>query len=78
MLNNAFNYASGIASIISLILALSPFFPAYKALIRYALVLFLGMLIGGLFATASAQTIVLQFEGSITQVLLLGGQWFVP
>jgi glucan phosphoethanolaminetransferase (alkaline phosphatase superfamily) len=71
VLSNAFNYVAGVASIISLILALTPFFPTYKTHIRYAAVFFIGVLLGSLFATASAQTIVFQFEGSVTQVMLL-------
>jgi len=73
LLNNAFNYIAGIASIVSLILTLTPYFPTYKNHFRFAMVFFLGLLIGSLFATASTQTVVLQFEGTLTQTLLLGG-----
>jgi hypothetical protein len=71
MLSNTFNYVAGAASIISLIIALTPYFPEYKGYIRYAAVFFIGTLAGSLFASASSQAIVFQFEGSVTQMMLL-------
>jgi hypothetical protein len=71
MLSNVFNYVAGAASIISLVVALTPYFPAYKSYIRYMTVFFFGTLVGSLFATASSQAIVFQFEGSLIQVVLV-------
>lgn len=73
MLSNVFNYVAGAASIISLIVALTPYFPEYKRYIRYATVFFFGTLAGSLFATASSQAVVFQFEGSLIQAMLLVG-----
>lgn len=73
MLANAFNYVAGLASIVSLILALGPFFEKYRQHFRYATIFCVGVLMGSVFASVSASTIVIQFEGSITQMLLLGG-----
>lgn len=71
MLSNVFNYVAGAASIISLVIALTPFFPEYKRYIRYAAVFFIGTLVGSLFSSASSQAIVIQFQGSVLQTALL-------
>src|SRR5947209_3873840 len=71
MLSNVFNYVAGAASIISLVIALTPYFPEHKVFIRYATVFFFGTLAGSLFASASSQAIVLQFEGSLIQAMLV-------
>lgn len=71
MFSNVFNYVAGAASIISLVIALTPYFPEYKGFIRYATVFFFGTLAGSLFATASSHTIVFQFEGTLIQMVLL-------
>src|SRR2546430_2439963 len=73
MISNLFNYISGALSIVSFVITLTPFFPQYKEHVRFATVFFLGTLIGSLFASAQGQTLVLQFEGSIVQALLLAG-----
>jgi hypothetical protein len=71
MLGNVFNYVAGAASIISLIVTLTPYFPEYKNHFRYAAVFFIGTLLGSIFASVSSQAIVFQFEGSMTQMMLL-------
>jgi hypothetical protein len=73
MLNNAFNYVAAIASIVSLALAFTPYFPRHKKYIRFAAIFFAGMLVGSVCASLSAQTTtVFQFQLGITQILLLG------
>ena len=71
MLGNLFNYAAGAASIISLVIALTPYFPEYKIYFRYSMVFFFGALLGSLFASMSSQAIVIPFAGSVLQITLL-------
>ena len=72
VLSSLFNYVTGALSIISFIISVTPFFPQYKAAVRFATVFFLGTLVGSLFASAQSQPIVFQFEGSLVQAMLLG------
>ena len=72
MLSNLFNYVTGALSIISFVITVTPFFPAYKPAVRFATVFFIGTLVGSLFASAQSQPIIFQFEGSLVQALLLG------
>lgn len=71
MLSNTFNYITGVASIISFVIALTPYFPKYKEYIRYLTVFFFGTLLGSLFASASSQAVLVQFEGSVVQAMLI-------
>jgi hypothetical protein len=71
--NNAFNYVAAIASIVSLALAFTPYFPRHRKYIRFAAIFFAGMLVGSVCASLFAQTtIVFQLQLGMTQILLLG------
>jgi|GEM_PF-3398343 len=73
MLNNPFNYVAGIAAIISLVLAFTPYlFSQYKTYIRFAAIFFVGMLVGSVCASLAAPTVVVQLQLGIVHILLLG------
>jgi hypothetical protein len=71
-MHSAFNYSVGCATIILLMLSVSPYFPRYKTHIRYAAVFLLGALVGSVYASVFAPPTVYQLHFGFSPMLVLG------
>lgn len=71
-MHSAFNYSVGCASIILLVLSVTPFFARYKIYIRYAAVFVLGVLVGSVYASVVATPTVYQLYFGFSPMLVLG------
>lgn len=71
MFETVFQYVSGGATLLSLLLSMVPYLPSYKIYFKTGFVFFLGMFLGAFFTVASANTIVFNFEGSLFQTFVL-------
>ncbi len=71
-MHSAFNYSVGCAAAVLLVLSVSPYFPRYKAHIRYAAVFLLGVLAGSVYASVFAPPTVYQLHFGFSSMLILG------